>query len=337
MKRIKPLIGILFAITLVLIASVPASAATGTVKLSKSKITLYKGEKKTLSLKDKTKSTLVWSSSNKKIVKVTQKGIIKGVATGTATVTVKIKGATKKSSCKVTVGAYAKKLILNSAGSVILKTGDTSQIKAEVTPDDVLTDKLTYESKDASIATVDKTGKIAAVSKGITQVTVTSKAVTKKGKALSATVQICVNPKEEEGDDTASGGGGAGGAGGSGSTNTPLINTFIDGSKTTYVLNKSYTDKVTVAVSVNGQTWNRTGKVNTVLSDLSSTYTTMTNSAGTIRVSRNEGEAWWTVTDPTNGDALLFKVKAEMSYGGSSSYGQIVIEQSGDAVSVSIQ
>lgn len=76
-----------------------AQAATK-VKLNKQKATLTVGD--TLQLKiSGTKSKVTWSSSNKKIAKVSKKGKVTAIKAGTATITAKVKG--KKYKCKITV------------------------------------------------------------------------------------------------------------------------------------------------------------------------------------------------------------------------------------------
>lgn len=77
------------------------------IKLNKKKVTLKVGNKiklkTTITPKKATQKSLQWSSSNKKIVKVSKKGTIKALKKGKATITVKIKGTNKKAKCIVTV------------------------------------------------------------------------------------------------------------------------------------------------------------------------------------------------------------------------------------------
>ena len=82
------------------------SAADPSVTLPYSSITISKG--KTVSLKAKvsgvSKYTLVWTSSDKSIVSVTDEGKITGVKKGSADVTVAIKNTDASAKVKVTVG-----------------------------------------------------------------------------------------------------------------------------------------------------------------------------------------------------------------------------------------
>ncbi len=83
-----------------------------TVKLNKTKASLKVGKKLTLKATLKpvgVETTLTWSSSNKKVAKVTQKGVVKAVKPGKATITVKT-GNGRKASCKITVVANGTKI-----------------------------------------------------------------------------------------------------------------------------------------------------------------------------------------------------------------------------------
>ena len=94
----KRRIGIVFVLLLMLLFPVQVQAAK--VKINKKKATVYVG--KTVQLKvTGTKKKVKWSSSNKKIAKVTKKGIVKGIKVGKAVITAKV--GTKKYKCKVTI------------------------------------------------------------------------------------------------------------------------------------------------------------------------------------------------------------------------------------------
>ncbi len=97
-KRLLAVISAVILMTTMLIPAFQASAAS--VRLNKTKIVLVVGQTYNLKVSG-TKKTPKWSSSNKKIVSVTKKGVIKGLKKGTATVTAKI--GKKKYKCKVTV------------------------------------------------------------------------------------------------------------------------------------------------------------------------------------------------------------------------------------------
>jgi len=82
------------------------------VKLNKTKASLKVGKKLTLKATVKpagVKTTLTWSSSNKKVATVTKKGVVKAIKPGKATITVRTDNG-KKASCKVTVLAVGTKI-----------------------------------------------------------------------------------------------------------------------------------------------------------------------------------------------------------------------------------
>jgi cell wall-associated NlpC family hydrolase len=78
--------------------------AAGAVKLNKKKIVLELGDTSRLKVKNTT-AKVKWTSSNKKVVKVSSKGKLTAKAVGLATVTANVNG--KKYTCKVTVADYS--------------------------------------------------------------------------------------------------------------------------------------------------------------------------------------------------------------------------------------
>ncbi len=72
-----------------------------TLKVKKTSITIKKGKKIKLGVTVAPKAKITFKSSNKKIVKVTDKGIIKGLKKGSCKITVKCNGLTKTIKVKV--------------------------------------------------------------------------------------------------------------------------------------------------------------------------------------------------------------------------------------------
>ncbi|MCD7883292.1 MAG: Ig-like domain-containing protein [Lachnospiraceae bacterium] len=97
MKK-KTVFGVI--ILLFLLLAIPASASAATVKLNKTKMTVYVGQKKTLKVSG-TSKTVKWSSSKKSVARVSSSGAVRGIKAGTATITAKV--GTKTYKCKVTV------------------------------------------------------------------------------------------------------------------------------------------------------------------------------------------------------------------------------------------
>lgn len=113
-------------LVMAIIAAIPmetvAAVKVTKVTLNRTSVTLTKGKSFTLtasvSPKKATKKTVKWTSSNKKVATVTSKGVVKGVAKGTAVITAKAAdGSGKKASCKITVKA---KSIPNVSDKVLM-------------------------------------------------------------------------------------------------------------------------------------------------------------------------------------------------------------------------
>ena len=100
-KRTKALALALSAVLMTtLTPGVNVEAAKKTVKLNKTKATVFVGDSFKLKLKN-AKGKIKWSSSNKKVATVSKKGNVKAVKAGKATITAKNSG--KKYKCKVKV------------------------------------------------------------------------------------------------------------------------------------------------------------------------------------------------------------------------------------------
>ena len=180
MKKKKRILSFFIVVVLVFtmaLGNVSVSAAAP--KLSKTKVTLLKGEKITLKVTG-TKKKVTWSSSKKNIATVTSKGQILAKKKGSATITAKV----NKKSYKCVVKVEDPKL---SKTSLTLTEKKTSSIKLNGT-----TVRVTYVSSNPKIVRVNSRGKITAVKKGSAVITV--KANTKKFKC-KVTVKTAPKPK----------------------------------------------------------------------------------------------------------------------------------------------
>ena len=98
---------LIFVLSISMVPTINVSAAKK-VKLNKNKATIYVG--KTISLKLKNnKKKIKWSSSNKKVATVNNKGKVKGKKAGRTTITAKV--GKKKYKCKVLVKRKKKNTI----------------------------------------------------------------------------------------------------------------------------------------------------------------------------------------------------------------------------------
>ena len=124
-----------------------------TPKISKTALTIIKGESASLSMKG-TYQKVKWSSSNKKTVTVSEYGYVTAVKKGTATITAKVGGV--KYTCKVTV-----EVPTLSKTSLTLIEGNTFTLKLNGN-----TQKVKWSSSNANVATVSNKGLITAKSEG---------------------------------------------------------------------------------------------------------------------------------------------------------------------------
>ena len=148
------------------------------VRLDKEKLTLKVGEKQTLTATvlpaDATDKSLKWKSSDKKVVKVTQTGVIKGIKAGTATITVISIQSGKSATCTVTVVKPVTGVSLSKADATLEK-GKTLTLKATVTPSDATNQALKWASGNKKVATVNSKGVVTAVGVGKTVIAVKTK------------------------------------------------------------------------------------------------------------------------------------------------------------------
>ena len=165
------------------------------IALSHKKLTIAKGKKATLKLKNATASKVTWSSKNKKVATVTKKGVVKAKRAGKAKIIAKYKG--KKYTCTVTV-KNVKKIALNHK-SVKITVGKSAKLKLK----NAKASKVKWTSKNKRIATVTKKGVVKAKGAGTTKVvakykgkkyvckvTVKAKKVSVKMKAGTKTVIV---------------------------------------------------------------------------------------------------------------------------------------------------
>ena len=100
MGKFKKLCAIVMVIVLAFSVTPDSVFAAKKAKISKTKATIYVG--KTIKLKVKNnKKKVKWSTSNKKVAKVSKKGKVKGIKAGKATITAKV--GKKAYKCKITV------------------------------------------------------------------------------------------------------------------------------------------------------------------------------------------------------------------------------------------
>ena len=108
-----------------------------------------------------TEQTVRYSSSNIAVATVTQTGEVKGISAGKVTIILSCGEIEKRLDLTVKVSA---KLIEVNRDYVLLKPGETFQLKATISPQDASDKTLAYSSGDSAIATISNNGLITAKS-----------------------------------------------------------------------------------------------------------------------------------------------------------------------------
>ena len=189
-RRVARMMMLALAVTMCSPASTEAKNMVIKANTKNVSVSLYTGKKLQLQVAGKKKVS--WLSKNRKVAVVSKTGKLTAKKAGTTQVIGSVKGSKKKITCKVRVGNYIKGIKLQSASSVTLSMGQSSQIQAAVIGKNPLDSGFTYVSSNPSIAKVSKTGKITSVGAGLTEITVKTKAVNAKGKSYSAKVNVYV-------------------------------------------------------------------------------------------------------------------------------------------------
>ena len=166
--------------------STTCEVTVGLVSLNNSELAIEKGKTATLtatayptSLTDK---SVTWESSNTKVVSVTSEGTVKGVRTGTATITCTSKATGLIATCEVTVG-----LVSLNKSELAIEKGKTATLKATVYPSTLEDKTVTWTSSNTAVATVSSKGKVKGVKTGTATITCTSNAT-----GLSTTCEVTV-------------------------------------------------------------------------------------------------------------------------------------------------
>ncbi len=134
---------------------------------------------------------LIWKSSNKKIAKVSDGGVVTPVKPGTATIQASTyNGKTAKVKVKV-VAVKPTKVKITKGSKATMRVGDKLKLKAKLYPTGV-TSKLTWKSSDKKVAAVSSKGVVTAKKKGKATITV------KTANGKKAKIKITVKAKRVE-------------------------------------------------------------------------------------------------------------------------------------------
>ncbi len=156
------------------ISNVTTVAVTG-VTLNETAVSVAKNASLTLVATvlptNATNKNITWSSSNENVATV-DGGVLTIKSVGSTTITVTTEDGSKTATCDVTVtDILATNVIIDN--SLSLTIGETGTISATVLPKDA-SQSVTWASDNESVATVDASGKVTAVSAGTANITATS-------------------------------------------------------------------------------------------------------------------------------------------------------------------
>lgn len=152
--------------------------AVTSVSLNKQTLSLEEGNSETLTAtvapSDATNKAVSWKSSDASVASVDNSGKVTAVKAGSATITVTTTDGSKTATCSVTV--TAKTIEVNDVGldksEMEMVAGDSYQFTVTLKPDNASDKTLSWSSSDESVATVDNSGKVTAISEGKVTITV---------------------------------------------------------------------------------------------------------------------------------------------------------------------
>lgn len=157
------------------VAVVPTS-----VTLDRSTLTVGYGAigsiKATVLPSNATNKSLKWTSSDPKVVYVSQYGNVKGMTPGkSAVITCTTVSGNRVARCTVTVKPIAVTGVSLSASAATLNVGQRGTLKATVAPSNATNKAVTWTSSNTAVATVSSTGVVTAVGGGTALITCRTK------------------------------------------------------------------------------------------------------------------------------------------------------------------
>lgn len=132
---------------------------------------------------------LLYTSSNEKVVKVNQDGLVTAMGKGTALIHVRaLDGSGKSAICLVSVIQEVEEIVILS-NTRSLMVGKSMVLSNKVLPSSANNKGVTYSSSDPTIATISSSGKVVGVSAGKVIIRVTAKDASKVIAEFPITIQ----------------------------------------------------------------------------------------------------------------------------------------------------
>lgn len=138
--------------------------------------------------------SISWSSSNPRVATVDSNGLIRAVGIGTATIIARTVNDLT-ANVKVTVGDYSLnvKNIMITTNYIVLPVGISKQLAVAFTPANASNKTVSWSSSNPSVATVDNSGNVKAISPGSAIIKATSN---DGGYTDTATIEVSSNRNE---------------------------------------------------------------------------------------------------------------------------------------------
>ena len=146
------------------------------IELLLDKTTINKGEKIKLKVNiyptDAVDKTLKYLSDNTKVASINSEGVITGLSSGTAKITVKANNGVTSS---ISINIYTPVTdILMETQNCTLQVEEKFKINASILPEDANNKNINYKSENEQIATVDNNGNITGIAEGQTNIVISS-------------------------------------------------------------------------------------------------------------------------------------------------------------------
>lgn len=125
---------------------------------------------------------VIWTSSNKKIATISQKGLLRAKKKGTVTITACVKGTTKSTSFKLKIKNRVKLKKITLEGKDSEYVGGQIALTAALTPKNTTDDTFVWTSNKPEVATVNENGLVTAHKSGKVTITLREKTSKKKAK-----------------------------------------------------------------------------------------------------------------------------------------------------------
>ncbi|MBQ0165448.1 MAG: Ig-like domain-containing protein [Bacteroidales bacterium] len=124
---------------------------------------------------DATDKTVLWTSLDPTIAKVSPEGVVTGLSVGETTIrALSQDGSNKSDECIITVEPYYVESVDLSTKEITLLVGNTFQVEATVLPNNATDKTLEWTSENPSVSWVSPNGIVMAESVGSTWITATS-------------------------------------------------------------------------------------------------------------------------------------------------------------------